>query len=61
LYLNELLENTDYGIYFIDKYITFWPGGKVKPDHILNSMIGDNISSILGWFSAYYLDMYSKI
>jgi hypothetical protein len=51
----EMLENTKSGVYFIDNYIEFWPGGKQKPDRIINS-IGDTIFAILGWLSVYFLD-----
>ena len=51
----EICENTKYGIYFINQYITFWPGGKPKPDNIIN-IIGDSIGAIIGWLSAYYID-----
>lgn len=53
--LFELMENTIIGINIINKYFIFWPGGKSKSDSIEN-IIGDNLSAILGWFSAYYLD-----
>ena len=55
----ELVENTSQGIYFINNYITLWPGGKPKPDSIVNS-IGDTIFSILGWIIAYYTDNICK-
>ena len=51
----EFVENTQTGINTINKYIVFWPGGKPKPDTIINS-IGDTVGSILGWLSAFYLD-----
>lgn len=51
----EYLENTHLGIHFINKYITFWPGGKPYADPFINN-IGDTITAILGWISAYYLD-----
>lgn len=51
----EFLENTRTGVNIINKYIFFWPGGKPKPDTVINNM-GDTFSSILGWLSAYYLD-----
>ena len=51
----EILENTEYGIHFINTYLTFWPGGKPHSDSIIN-MTGDTIFSILGWLSAYFLD-----
>ena len=55
----ELVENTSQGIYFINNYITLWPGGKPKPDSIVNG-IGDTIFSILGWIIAYYTDNIGK-
>ena len=53
----ELIENTQQGIYFINNYITWWPGGKPRPDSIINS-IGDTIFSLLGWVIAYYTDQF---
>jgi hypothetical protein len=50
----EILENTSTGIHIIDNYITFWPGGKVRADSLINS-IGDTIGVIIGWVSAYYI------
>ena len=55
----ELIENTQQGIYFINNYITWWPGGKPRPDSIINS-IGDTIFSLLGWVIAYYTDQFGK-
>jgi len=55
----ELIENTQQGIYFINNYITLWPGGKPKADSIVNS-IGDTIFSVLGWIIAYYTDTMGK-
>lgn len=51
----ELAENTSFGIYFINHYLTIWPGGKPKHDSYLN-ILGDTFGTILGWFSAYMLD-----
>lgn len=51
----EFLENTQMGMNIINKYIVFWPGGKLKSDSIINS-IGDTFGAIIGWLSAYYLD-----
>ena len=51
----ELLENTNKGITLIIKFY-FWPGGKNHPDSFIN-IIGDTIGTILGWMSAYYLDI----
>ena len=54
--LFELFENHKISIPFINKYITFWPGGKPKADSLINSL-GDILSCIVGWISAYYLDI----
>ena len=35
--------------------IKIWPGGKPYSDSLTN-IIGDNIGTIFGWLSAYYLD-----
>lgn len=51
----EVLENSPDGIYFIDNYLTFWPGGKRSSDTLLN-VIGDNLFAILGWLTPYLLD-----
>lgn len=51
----EILENSQIGINFINKYMTFWPGGKERPDTIIN-IIGDTCGTTFGWLSAYYLD-----
>ena len=51
----ELLENTKYSVDFINRYISFWPGGKTKTDSVIN-MIGDTISAIVGWYLAYFVD-----
>jgi hypothetical protein len=50
----EFLENTKIGMNIINNYIVFWPGGKPKPDSIINN-IGDTVGTIVGWLSAYYL------
>ena len=55
----EIVENSSGGVYFIDKYITYWPGGKKKPDTLINS-IGDILFGIIGFISAKYLDLYYK-
>ena len=54
-FMFEILENTQIGMKIINKYLYFWPGGKPKTDSPIN-IIGDNISAIIGWLSAYYLD-----
>lgn len=55
----EILENTKKGMFFINNYITFWPGGKPNRDTFIN-IIGDNVFAILGWLIAYFLNVYGK-
>jgi hypothetical protein len=50
----EILENTTAGMGIINT-IKFRPSGKPTADSIINQT-GDTISSIIGWYSAYYLD-----
>jgi hypothetical protein len=52
----EILENTEMGMNIINNNFTFWPGGKPYPDSFVNSMIGDNLSSAVGWKFAEYVD-----
>ena len=52
--LFEYLENTLEGINLINKFIPMWPGGKEKPDSILNST-GDILSSVIGWLVSYII------
>jgi len=59
-FIFELLENTNTGIYLINKYIIdpgyfSWPGGKHVADLPIN-IFGDNLFYILGWVVAYLLD-----
>ena len=56
--LFEIIENTPYGMHIINTYMKIWPGGKPYADSFINSM-GDNLSTALGWMSAYYLDKLS--
>ena len=51
----ELVENSSWGIHFINNNIYFWPGGKPRADAIVNQ-ISDVIFSLIGWLSAYYID-----
>lgn len=55
----EFTENTDQGIYFIDHYLKFWPGGKKGPDSLTNS-VGDQLFALLGFVVALILDNYGK-
>jgi len=53
----EIVENTKQGVHFIDNYLIFWPGGKKKPDSIINS-ISDIVCGTFGWILAY---LYSRV
>jgi len=52
----EIVENTQMGIYVINKYIyKISPMNKNYPDSFTN-MTGDVLSGVVGWLSAYHLD-----
>ena len=51
----EFIENTTQGVNFINKYITFWPGGKPFSDSPINQ-IGDITFGISGWIISHFLD-----
>lgn len=55
--LFEYIENTPFGVQFIDNYITIWPGGKKYPDSFIN-IISDIVFCIIGWLIAYYITKY---
>jgi hypothetical protein len=55
----ELIENTEKGMFFINRYITLWPGGKPKADSVPNSIM-DTLSTMFGWFLARIADSISK-
>lgn len=62
--LFEYVENTKYGMNIINTYFTNtgyigWPGGKPQADSNKN-MFGDNISFVVGWLLASYLDNKGK-
>jgi hypothetical protein len=57
--LFEWVENTEKGMFVINRYIKVWPGGKPAADSILNR-IGDTISAMLGWFIAYIVTEIGK-
>jgi hypothetical protein len=57
--LFEMIENTPQGIYIINQWFTFWPGGKPGPDGIIN-IVGDTIGAVLGWYIAQQLDSYGS-
>ena len=55
----EIIENSPKGVYFIDNYLTFWPGGKKAPDNLKNSL-SDLVFAIIGYLIARMLDMHYK-
>ena len=55
----EIIENTEFGIKIINKYITFWPGGKPYADYNIN-IFGDTFGALIGWGLAYYLDKFGE-
>jgi hypothetical protein len=57
--LFELFENSPKGVYFIDNYLKFWPGGKKAPDTLKNS-ISDLIFAIIGYILASKIDLFYK-
>ncbi len=60
--LLELLEDTQPGVVFINKFFgKIWPGGGKKvPDSFLNSELGDNFYAVLGWIFAKKYYQYMK-
>ena len=55
----EMVENTLYGMRFINDVLKYWPGGKPRADSIIN-IVGDNISALLGWFCAKKIEEIGK-
>lgn len=55
----ELLENTKYGMFFINNYIKIWPGGKPYADWFINS-VGDTLYTMIGFYLAKYIDKVSS-
>ena len=49
----EFVENTTQGMYFINTWIPFWPGGKSHPDSVVNR-VGDTVFAGAGWITAHY-------
>lgn len=47
----ELIENTEYGMYFINNYFKIWPGGKPYSDTFINSL-GDTFYTMVGYYLA---------
>lgn len=57
--LFEYVENTAHGVKFINRHLTFWPGGKPEPDAPINQL-GDQVGALIGWLVAAVLDHYGK-
>jgi hypothetical protein len=55
----EIVENSSFGIHIINNFITFWPGGKPSPDTFINC-VGDTLFFILGWLSAFQIEIATK-
>lgn len=55
----EYFEITDFGTSIINKYFgNIWPGGgKHKQEKFIYNGLGDTIGFIIGWYSAYLLDI----
>lgn len=53
----EIVENTKCGIMVINRYLTFWPGGKPQADSFMNS-VGDTFGALLGWLFSEYLNSF---
>lgn len=47
----EIIENSTVGMYIINTYFKFWPGGKPSTDTLINS-ISDISISLVGWVLA---------
>ena len=45
----ELSENTNQGMYFINNYMPFWPGGKPYADSLVNQA-SDTLMTMIGWY-----------
>jgi hypothetical protein len=57
--LFELLENTEKGMTVINRYMTWWPGGKPYADSVPNS-ISDTAATMFGWAAARLADRASR-
>ena len=55
----EIVENTPAGMKIINENLTFWPGGKPQADAWIN-IAGDNLSAMVGWWCASYIDTLGK-
>jgi uncharacterized protein (DUF697 family) len=51
----EIVENTAWGISFINNWLTVWPGGKPYADGVVNQ-ITDTLTFAGGWVAAAWLD-----
>lgn len=54
----EMIQNSKYGILFINNVVTLWPGGKLGYDSYTN-MTGDQFYGMLGWtFTHFFLHFF---
>lgn len=53
----DIFDNSNWGIQFVQKYVSFLKQPRYGSDPPLNIIV-DNIISVLGWVSAYYLVQY---
>lgn len=53
----EIVENTAWGISFINNWLTLWPGGKPYADSAINQ-ISDIVTFAGGWLVAAWLDRF---
>lgn len=51
----EIVENTTWGISFINNWLTVWPGGKPYSDGLINR-VTDTLTFAGGWLIAAWLD-----
>lgn len=56
----EIVENQPESIYFVDTYLSFWPGGKKGADSVINSL-GDEVFAVLGWLTAYWVSNIKRL
>jgi hypothetical protein len=57
--LFEAVENTQWGMYAITRYVKAWPGGKYHADSLVNS-VSDQFFASLGWIVSRYADEYYR-
>ena len=56
----EIMENSPFGVHFINTYLIFWPGGKKHSD-ILQNSVSDILFTAAGWIFAKNITVFYKI